>query len=119
MSELFEESVFTDNATLIDKMLNEISYDPLDDASYVPTQFALEFITFIKLVNGEKGEEHESPVMHYKMLDQIGGKIEIEKNVGSVFKIWFKYLFYNLSHCRSLGIKIKSFRPFHRGYFSC
>jgi phage terminase large subunit-like protein len=61
-------------AKSVEKYLNEISY--ANDSSYVPTDFALKFINFIKLVNGGKGEEHASPVMHYHMLDQVenGGK---------------------------------------------
>lgn len=38
---------------------------------YVPSDFALEFVTFIKLVNGEQGEEHKTPLVHYYMLDTI------------------------------------------------
>lgn len=53
----------------VEDFLNEISYAP--DNSYVPTNFALEFVNFIKLVNGDKGEEHVTPVMHYRMLDQL------------------------------------------------
>lgn len=43
---------------------------------YVPSDFALEFITFIKLVNGIAGEEHKTPLVHYYMLDTLthGGK---------------------------------------------
>jgi len=49
--------------------LNATSY--VDDPAYIPSDFALGFITFIKLINGEKGEEHKSPVVHYRMLDSI------------------------------------------------
>lgn len=49
--------------------LNNISYEP--DPHYVPSDFALEFINFIKLVNGEEGEEHKTPVVHYQMLDNV------------------------------------------------
>ena len=58
----------------VEEYLNSIDYE--DDPYYVPSDFALEFITFIKLVNGAQGEEHKSPVVHYKMLDTIsnGGK---------------------------------------------
>lgn len=38
---------------------------------YVPSEFALEFVTFIKLVNGSQGEEHLTPLVHYYMLDTI------------------------------------------------
>ena len=44
------------------------------DPDYLPSEFALEFVNFIKLVNGEQGEEHKSPVVHYKMLDKITGR---------------------------------------------
>ena len=33
----------------VDQWLNDIDYD--DDPAYVPSEFALEFISFIKLVN--------------------------------------------------------------------
>lgn len=72
-----------DSKTVIDKMLNDIQYSADSYAGYVPSSFALEFITFIKLVNGGEGEEHESPVMHYKMLDQIPGKKENIANMCS------------------------------------
>ena len=41
------------------------------DPSYVPSDFALEFVTFIKLVNGAQGEENKTPLVHYKMLDTL------------------------------------------------
>lgn len=45
-------------------------------ARYVPSDFALEFVTFIKLVNGEAGEENKTPLVHYYMLDTLtdGGR---------------------------------------------
>ena len=58
----------------VEDYLNNTDYS-VDD-SYVPSDFALEFVTFIKLVNGEQGEENKTPVVHYKMLDTItnGGR---------------------------------------------
>jgi len=56
-------------AKTVEDYLNVISYAP--DPSYVPTDFALEYVNFIKLVNGEEGEEHATPVTHYKMLDTV------------------------------------------------
>jgi len=46
------------------------------DPGYVPSDFALEFVTFIKLVNGAQGEENKTPLVHYKMLDTLteGGR---------------------------------------------
>ena len=65
----------------VDEWLNDISYDV--DPSYVPSEFALEFVSFIKLVNGEKGEENKTPVIHYKMLDNITGKRQNTVNMCS------------------------------------
>ncbi len=58
----------------VEDYLREVSYQvPVD---YVPSDFALEFVTFIKLVNGQEGEEHKTPLIHYYMLDTLtcGGK---------------------------------------------
>lgn len=58
----------------VEDYLNAMDYSV--DPNYVPSDFALEFVTFIKLVNGQQGEEHKTPIVHYKMLDTItdGGK---------------------------------------------
>ena len=53
----------------VEDYLNNISYRT--DPGYVPSEFALHFVTFIKLVNGEKGEEHMTPVTHFRMLDKV------------------------------------------------
>lgn len=53
----------------VEDYLNNISY--AIDPSYVPSDFALEFVTFIKLVNGAEGEENKTPLVHYHMLDTI------------------------------------------------
>lgn len=53
----------------VEDYLNNLSYAL--DPGYVPTDFALQFVTFIKLVNGERGEEHATPVTHYRMLDTV------------------------------------------------
>lgn len=58
----------------VEDYLNNLDYSV--DPNYVPSDFALEFVTFIKLVNGAAGEENKTPVVHYKMLDTItnGGR---------------------------------------------
>ena len=53
----------------VEQHLNTVDY--AIDPHYVPSDFALAFVTFIKLVNGEQGEENATPVMHYHMLDTI------------------------------------------------
>lgn len=63
-----------DQEKKVEDYLNELSYDV--PPGYVPSDFALEFVTFIKLVNGAEGEENKTPLVHYYMLDTIteGGK---------------------------------------------
>ena len=58
----------------VEDYLNNLDYSV--DPNYVPSDFALEFVTFIKLVNGVQGEENKTPVVHYYMLDTItkGGR---------------------------------------------
>ena len=53
----------------VDGWLDGVDYSM--DPGYVPSQFALEFVTFIKLVNGGQGEENVTPVLHLHMLDEI------------------------------------------------
>lgn len=53
----------------VEEFLNSTDYKI--DPNYVPSEFALMFVTFIKLVNGEAGEENKTPMVHYKMLDTI------------------------------------------------
>lgn len=61
----------TRKARNVEQYLEDIIYN--DDKDYVPTDFALEFVNFIKLVNGAEGEEHLTPVLHYRMLDLVQG----------------------------------------------
>jgi phage terminase large subunit-like protein len=58
----------------VEAFLNACDYTV--DESYVPSDFALEFVSFIKLVNGGTGEENLTPLVHYYMLDTIadGGR---------------------------------------------
>jgi predicted phage terminase large subunit-like protein len=55
----------------LDEWLDEVDYGALSDGSYVPSQFALIFMNFIKLVNGAEGESHKTPPVHLKMLDKL------------------------------------------------
>jgi len=63
----------------VESFLNKINYKV--DPTYKPTDFALEFVNFIKLVNGSTGEENLTPVIHYRILDQIVGK---EQNIANM-----------------------------------
>lgn len=53
----------------LEKLLREVDYHFLNNL-YVPSVNAIKFINFIKLVNGSKGEENKSPVIHMHMIDQ-------------------------------------------------
>jgi len=59
----------------VDDYLNEVDLMALNGSvGYVPTEFALKFMNFIKLVNGDMGEDNKTPVMHLSMLDKIANK---------------------------------------------
>jgi predicted phage terminase large subunit-like protein len=59
------------NDNIVNQMLKEVSYK--EDPSYIPSNFSINFINFIKLVNGPDGEQNKTPVFHYKMLDLLEG----------------------------------------------
>lgn len=58
----------------VDDWLDEVDYGTLNAGHYMPGTFALKFMNFIKLVNGEEGEQNKTPVVHLAMLDRIAGK---------------------------------------------
>ena len=60
----------SDESITLETLVNNVDYSTLEDG-YVPSKFALKMINFIKLVNGEAGEENKSPVFHYAILDAI------------------------------------------------
>ena len=55
----------------LDEWLDSVSYAALNDGSYIPSEFALAFMNFVKMVNGAEGESHKTPPVHLKMLDKI------------------------------------------------
>lgn len=58
----------------LDEYLNEVDYKFISSNKYIPSRFALEFINFIKLVNGPEGEENKTPAVHLVMLDKIANR---------------------------------------------
>jgi predicted phage terminase large subunit-like protein len=74
MTHSVQEVIETVAPWTVEQYLNSTNYRV--DPGYVPSEFALLFVTFIKLVNGEDGEENLTPLVHYKMLDTLtqGGK---------------------------------------------
>ena len=55
----------------LDTQLDQVNYSYLNSAEYHPTEFALSFMNFIKLVNGEEGESNKTPPVHLKMMDKL------------------------------------------------
>lgn len=55
----------------LDNWLDQVEYQSLNSSSYMPSEFALTFMNFIKLVNGSGGESHPTPPVHLKMLDKV------------------------------------------------
>ena len=55
----------------LDLWLDQVDYKDLVQGSYIPSEFALTFMNFIKLVNGPQGESHVTPPVHLKMLDKV------------------------------------------------
>lgn len=55
----------------LDEWLDGVSYSFLNSSDYIPSSFALGFMNFIKLVNGEQGESHKTPPVHLAMLDKV------------------------------------------------
>ena len=58
--------------TVVD-WLNQVNYGEMNDGHYIPSVFALKFMNFVKLVNGQTGEQNKTPVVHLAMLDEISG----------------------------------------------
>ena len=68
MSDVMEEFDLA-KALKVEDYLKELSYEI--DPNYIPSDFALHFVAFIKLIHGVDGTESKTPVMHYHMLDTL------------------------------------------------
>ncbi len=55
----------------LDTWLKQVDYKFLNSSKYTPTEFALKFVNFVKLVNGTRGESNKTPPLHYAMLDKL------------------------------------------------
>lgn len=74
MIDVVKEAIESVSPMTVEEYLNSTDYKV--DPKYIPSDFALLFVNFIKLVNGVDGEENKTPMVHYKMLDTItkGGR---------------------------------------------
>lgn len=66
-------SKFFGNKT-VDDWLNEVDFNELNSGTYIPSEFALTYMNFIKLCNDGRGEDNKTPVMHLAMLDKLPSK---------------------------------------------
>ena len=80
----------------VDEWLNQVNYSAMNEGTYVPTDFALQMMNFIKMVNSAAGEENKTPVVHLKMLDEIVGQRQNIANLvwrgAAKTTLFFEYL---------------------------
>ncbi len=62
---------FPDQIKKVNDWLNEVDFSWLTSGKYIPSLFALKFMNFIKLVNGDAGETNSTPPMHLAMIDKL------------------------------------------------
>lgn len=55
----------------LDEWLDQVDYSHLNSPSFIPSAYSLQFMNFIKMVNGAEGESHKTPPVHLAMLDKI------------------------------------------------
>lgn len=55
----------------VDEYLNEVDYKSLKN--YKPSEFAINYMNFVKIVNAGKDDIQSSPIIHYKMIDGLVG----------------------------------------------
>lgn len=59
----------------VDEWLNGVDYSSMNSGiGYTPSPFAINYVNFIKMVNGAEGEQNKSPVVHLRMLDGLAGQ---------------------------------------------
>lgn len=102
MSELIKQE--------LDEWLDQVDYSVLNTPTYIPTEFALTFANFIKLVNGKEGESNKTPPVHLKMLDKITSKNQYIANLcfrgaakTTLFMEYFTLFLAVFGHLPSLG----------------
>jgi N4 gp68-like protein len=58
-------------AKTVEEYLREVDYEEWEK-SYVPTEFALKYMNFVKMVNAGKEDIQTSPLFHYRMVESLG-----------------------------------------------
>lgn len=79
----------------LDLYLDEVSYSTLQ-GEYIPSEFALSFLNFIKLVNIGTSDTNKTPPVHLAMLDKLENKNPYLVNLChrglGKSTLWFEYL---------------------------
>lgn len=68
MYSIDEVSLDEDFTKSVEDYLNAVNYADIEN--YIPSEFALEFVNFIKLVNAGS-TENKTPVVHFRMVDNF------------------------------------------------
>ena len=55
----------------LDDWLDEVDYSYLNSSLYVPSKFALRFMNYTKLVNGDNPAMQKTPPFHLEMMDKL------------------------------------------------
>lgn len=80
----------------LDLWLDEVSYQELNSSNYKPTEFALTFMNFIKLVNMSSTDVNKTPPVHLAMLDKLTSNNPYLVNLChrglGKSTVWFEYL---------------------------
>lgn len=89
----------------VQEYLDEVDYQKIEQ--YSPSEFAIGFVSFIKLIHGSDGIENETPIIHYKMLDSLVlGHRQIATMIfrgAGKSTLMAQYLFFYLAVFRELG----------------
>ena len=58
-------------AKTVEEYLREVDYEEWE-RTYVPSEFALKYMNFVKMVNAGKEDIQTSPLFHYRMVESLG-----------------------------------------------
>lgn len=80
----------------VDEWLNEVDYS--GESGYVPSLFAIEFVLFMKAVDGTETERNTSPEVHMKVLDSFITKKDrvanlMHRGIGKTTLIEYLFLY--------------------------
>lgn len=63
------------NKRTLENLLSAVDYSKIN--SYIPTEFSLKFLNFVKMVYGSSGSENKTPLAHLKMVDSYNNNSRV------------------------------------------